>query len=263
MSQLVWDSVGERFYESGVDRGVLYIDGLGVPWSGLTSVEEAPSGGDARPFYIDGVKYLNLAAREEFVATINAFYSPVEFDQCEGIGSVVLGLNAGQQRRKPFSFSYRTKIGNDLAGADYGYKIHIVYNALVAPTTRTYESISDSAEIPVLSWPVTTTPVVIPGMTRSAHITIDSTKISKAGLAEIERILYGSETTSAVLPTPTQIVDALTNADEFTVTDLGGGMFSISGSIENVLEASPGVYEIIHDTAVIILDADSAEISSA
>lgn len=263
MTQLVWDSIGERFYETGVDRGVLYVDGVGVPWNGLASVEEVPTGGEARPFYIDGVKYLNLAAREEFVATINAFYSPVEFDSCEGMGSLAVGLSAGQQHRKSFGLSYRTRIGNDLAGTDHGYKIHIVYNALVAPITRNYSSISDTPEVPLLSWPITTKPVVVPGMARSAHLVIDSTKVSEASLNEIETILYGSLTTSAMLPTPDQLVDALINADIFTVTDLGDGAFRISGSLENVLEASPGVFQIIHDTAVVIIDADSATISSA
>lgn len=262
MTQLSWDNAGQRLYEAGVDRGVLYVDGVGVAWNGLTAVEEAPTGGESRPFYTDGVKYLNLAAKEEFAATINAFYSPVEFDVCEGYGQVALGLVAGQQRRKSFAFCYRSKIGNDL-NADHGYKIHIVYNAMVAPTTRNYASLSDSHDVPVLSWPITTTPIVIPGMMRSAQLIIDSTKISALGLAEIEKILYGTETTAPALPSPAAIIAALTTADEFVVTDLGGGVFEISGSIDNIIEASPGVYQIVHDTSVVDIDADSSEIHSA
>lgn len=262
MTRLNWDAVGSRFYETGVDRGVLYVDGAGVPWNGLVSVEEAPSGGEARPFYIDGVKYLNLSAREEFVATINAFYSPVEFDPCDGIAPLALGVRAGQQRRKSFGLSYRTRIGNDLDGTDYGYKIHIVYNALVAPTTKAYSTKNDAPEIPTLAWPITTTPVVIPGMGRSAHIVIDSTEVSLASLTELEKFLYGSESTPPMLPTPAQIIDLVTTADEFTVTALGDGLYSISGTSEHVLLASPGLYQIMHPTAV-VLAPGGAEISSA
>lgn len=261
MTQLRWNEAGTRFYETGVDRGVLYVDGNGVPWNGLVSVEEAPSGGEARPFYIDGVKYLNLSAREEFVATINAFYSPVEFDSCDGIGSVALGMRAGQQRRKPFGLSYRTRIGNDIDGLEHGYKIHIVYNALVAPTTKAYNTTNDAPEAPTLAWPITTTPVAIPGMLPSAHIVIDSTEISRASLDELEKFLYGSESTPPMLPTPAQIVDLITTADEFTVTDLGDGKFLISGRSEHVLLASPGVYQISHPTAVVLVPG-GAEISS-
>lgn len=261
MARLVWDNVGERFYEAGIDRGVLYIDDAGVPWSGLVSVDETSSGGEARPFYVDGVKYLNLAAKEEFEAAISAFYSPVEFDQCDGVASLATGLTAGQQRRKPFGLSYRTRIGNDLLGVDYGYKIHIIYNALVAPTTRNYASVSDSPDVPVLSWPVTTKPVVVPGMARSSHLVIDSSKVSRASLDEIEKALYGTVSTAARLPTPAELVDIITTADVFTVTDLGAGEFRISGRSENVLMASPGIYQIIHDTAV-VLNTDGAVISS-
>jgi hypothetical protein len=209
------------------------------------------------------VKYLNLVSREEFAATISAYYSPVEFDECEGYGTLGLGLKAGQQRRKSFALSYRTKLGNATLGSDYGYKIHIVYGAMVSTTSRAYNSISDSAEVPVLSWPITTTPIVIPGLMRSAHIIVDSTKISPEALVELEGILYGTSITTARLPTPVEIISALTDADEFVVTDLGGGMFSITGSLDNILEASPGTYQIVHDTAVVDIDADSSEISSA
>lgn len=261
MAQLVWDVVGQRFYEMGVDRGVLYINNVGVPWNGLVTVEEAPSGGEARPYYIDGVKYLNLSAREEFQATISAFYSPVEFDQCDGVGSLALGLTAGQQRRKPFGLSYRTMIGNDLDGTDHGYKIHIIYNALVAPSSKNYSTINENPEVPLASWPITTKPIAIAGMQHSSHLVIDSTKVSRLGMEAIENILYGTSVTAPTLPTPAQIVDALATADEFTVTDLGDHLYRISGTLEQVVEASPGVYQIIHDTAVVLV-TDGAEISS-
>lgn len=262
MAQLVWDNVGERYYEAGVDRGVLYVSGAGVPWSGLVSVDESPSGGEAKPFYIDGVKYLNLSAKEEFEATISAFYSPEEFDQCDGLGSLSLGLSAGQQRRKEFGLSYRTRLGNDLLGTDYGYKIHLIYNALVAPTTKNYATISADTEVPTLNWPITTKPVTVPGMTHSAHIVVDASKVTRAALEEIEKALYGTVDVPARLPTPQEILDMLTTADQFTVTDLGGGRFRVSGRNENILLASPGVYQIIHPTAVVDTP-DGAVINSA
>lgn len=263
MARLVWNSVGKRLVELGVDQGVLYIDGVGYPWNGLVAVEEAPTGGDARPFYIDGVKYLNLATREEFEATISAFYSPVEFDQCDGIGFPVPGLSATQQRRKSFGLSYRTKIGNDVDGVDYGYKIHIIYNALVAPTNRTYSTISDSVDVPLLSWPISTKPISIPGMMRSAHLVIDSTTASATAMVDIENLLYGSAAETSTLPTPQQIIDILlTTPAEFAVTDLGNGLFSISGSSTDIIDISGGLYTITHDT-VVPIDADSADISSA
>lgn len=261
MAQLTWDTVGNRFYESGVDRGVLYVDDAGVPWNGLTAIDESPSGGEARPFYIDGVKYLNLAAQEEFEATVTAYYSPEEFDQCDGIGMLVEGLTAGQQRRKSFGLSYRTKIGNDTVGADFGYKIHIIYNALVAPTAHNYATVSDSVDIPLLSWPISTKPVPVPGMMRSAHLVVDSTKVSRASLEEIEKVLYGTELTPASLPTPAELVDIIATADLFSVVDLGGGKFRISGRNENIFLASPGLYEITHPTAVVLV-TDGAHITS-
>lgn len=262
MAKLSWDDVSKRFYETGVDRGVLYVDNSGVPWNGLVSVEETPSGGEARPFYVDGVKYLNRSAREEFEATLSAFFSPVEFDQCEGIGSMSLGLTASQQRKREFGLSYRTRLGNDVLGTEYGYKIHVIYNARVAPTSKTYASLGDNTEVPTLSWPITTRPVLVPGMSRSAHIVIDSTKVSRIGLEEIELALYGTDIDAPYLPTPAQLLNMLNTADEFTVTDLGDGMFRISGRNENIITASPGVYEITHPTAVVLV-TDGAEISTA
>jgi hypothetical protein len=262
VAKLTWDDVSKRFYETGVDRGVLFVDNTGVPWNGLVSVEESPSGGEAKPSYIDGVKYLNRSAREEFEATLSAFFSPVEFDQCEGTGSLSLGLTAGQQRRKDFGLSYRTKLGNDVLGNEYGYKIHLIYNARVAPTTRNYTSLSDSVEVPALSWPITTKPVVVPGMARSAHITIDSTKVSRLGLEEVEKALYGTDIDAPYLPTPQQLLEMLNTADVFTVTDLGGGLFRISGRNENIITASPDVYEITHPTAVVLVP-NGADISTA
>jgi hypothetical protein len=261
--QLVWDTIGERYYEMGVDRGVLYVDGSGYSWNGLVSVEETPTGGEARPYYIDGVKYLNLSASEEFEAVISAFYSPVEFDQCDGVKSLAAGLTIGQQRRKSFGLSYRTKIGNDLAGSDHGYKIHIIYNALVAPTSRNYASIGDNPEVPLLAWPITTKPIKMPaGATYSAHVVVDSTKVTTLALNAIEQALYGTAGTNPRLPTPQELMNMIATSDEFVVTFIETGKYSVSGSSEAVDEASPGVYEISHDTGVIFIDPSTVQISS-
>jgi hypothetical protein len=262
VAQLTWDQIGERFYESGVDRGVLFVDNSGYAWSGLVSVEEAPSGGDARAFYIDGEKYLNLAAKEEFEATINAYYSPVQFDACDGVLPAAPGLFATQQRRKSFGLSYRTKIGNDVDGQDHGYKIHIVYNALVAPTQRTRSTVSDDVDIPVLSWPITTKPVAVPGMKRTSHFVVDSTEAGPNAMSALEAMLYGSDTNPSTLPTVQQLIDMFTFSEEFVVEDLTGGEYSISGSIDDIALIGDGLWEITHDT-VVPIDADSTEISSA
>jgi hypothetical protein len=262
VAQLTWDSIGERFYEIGVDRGVLYVDNAGYAWSGLVSIDESPKGGDAQPFYIDGEKYLNLAAREEFEATINAYFSPEEFDQCDGVLAAAPGLFATQQRRKTFGLSYRSKIGNDVAGQDHGYKIHIVYNALVSPSQRTRSTINDNVDVPVLSWPITTKPVPVPGMMRTSHFVIDSTEAGPTALSTIEDILYGTSTTAPALPTVQDLIDIFSNSEEFIVTDLGGGEWSIEGSTNAISFIGTGQYEITNDT-VVPIDADSTAISSA
>lgn len=262
MPRLTWSSIGERFYELGVDRGVLFVDDApGVAWSGIVSIDEAPSGGEAKPYYLDGVKYLNLSEKEEFEATINAFYSPPEFDACDGIGLVRPGLFVSQQRRKPFGLSYRTKIGNDIEGADYAYKIHLIYNALAAPTQRTNASFSENAEAPVLSWSISTKPVLIPGMQRSSHLTVDTTTAPAYSVELLESILYGDESTPARLPTPDEVVSMFTNASPLVVTDNSDGSFVISGSDLSVRMVSAGIYQLMGDT-VVGIDVDRAEISS-
>lgn len=207
MARLSWAAVGERFYETGVDRGVLYV-GIepGVSWTGLTSVSESPTGGEASPFYIDGVKYLNLAGSEEFAATINAFSSPYEFGPCDGTMSIQNGLFVTQQPRKPFGLSYRTKLGNDIDGTDHAYKIHVVYNALAAPSERSNNTVGDSTDPLSLSWSVTTLPPSITGYKPTAHFMIDSRKTTETILATIEDILYGSDSGASRLPSPSELI---------------------------------------------------------
>lgn len=201
MTRLVWDTVGERFYESGVDRGVLFIGNSGYAWPGLVTVTESPTGGEPRPFYVDGFKYLNLAASEEFEATIEAFSAPPEFAPCDGINAMYGGLLITQQPRRAFGFAYRTRIGNDVEGLDHAYKLHLVYNALAAPSERSYSTVSDSAEAPTRSWKLTTLAPKIVGYRPTAHFVIDSRTTPSATLTELEDLLYGTDVTSSEMPT--------------------------------------------------------------
>lgn len=205
MAKLNWGAAGERFYESGVDHGVLYIDGVGYAWSGLISVTESSSGGQARPFYIDGFKYANIASAEEFEATIQAFSAPREFRRCDGSPEIYGGLIATQQPRRPFDFSYRTMVGND-TDPNYGYKIHLVYNALAAPSQRTNSTQGENGDIPSLSWALTTRPPMVSGIKPTAHFVIDSRSTSPLILTLAENLLYGSDSSTATMPTVTELL---------------------------------------------------------
>lgn len=214
MSKLVWDKTGERLYETGVKNGVLYVFdngtyGNGVAWNGLTAVTESPSGAEATPLYADDIKYLNLMSAEEFGATIEAYTYPEEFAQCNGEGSLANGVVIGQQTRKTFGLCYRTVVGNDTDGADHGYKLHIIYGALAAPSERAYATINDSPEAITFSWEVTTTPVSVEGFKPTASVTIDSTKCDAEKLAALEAKLYGSESEEPTLPLPDDIKELM------------------------------------------------------
>ena len=217
MAKIEWDKTGERFYETGVKNGVLYVqeDGLyqkGVAWNGLTAVTESPSGAEATPLYADDIKYLNLLSAEEFGATIEAYTYPDEFAECDGSASLADGVMIGQQARKTFGLCYRTAIGNDIDGNDHGYKLHIIYGALAAPTEKAYATINDSPEAITFSWEVTTTPVNVTGAKPTASITIDSTKATPEKLAALEKILYGDTEVEARLPLPDEIKTLMTPA---------------------------------------------------
>lgn len=207
MSRLTWNETSTKKYETGVDRGVLFLDEIdGVPWNGLVSVAEKSVGGDVESAYLDGVKFLHYTASEEFAATIEAFYSPEEFDLCDGSAEFSPGSMIHQQPRQSFGLSYRTKIGNDVDGIDHGHKLHLVYNALASPSSFKYGTMSDSPDVGTMTWEITTKPVIFPGFTPSAHLTFDSTK--DQGLYEMmENILYGTSTTSSRLPTFQEIQD--------------------------------------------------------
>ena len=212
MAKLVWNEAGKRLYETGVDRGVLYVsDGIGgykkgVVWNGLVSVNESPSGAEATPLYAGNVKYVELMSNEEFGASIEAYTYPEEFEQCDGSAELADGITIGQQPRKSFGLCYRTKIGNDTAGDEHGYKIHLIYGAKAAPTEKSYTTINDSPEAITFSWEITTTPIEVAGHKPTATLTIDSTKVTPTALTAIETKLYGDTTGEATLPTPAEIL---------------------------------------------------------
>lgn len=211
MAKLVWDETGKRLYETGVSKGVLYVQaddgtyGNGVAWNGLTAVNESPSGAEATPLYADDIKYLELTSTEEYGASIEAYTYPEEFEQCDGSAELGVGVTIGQQPRKAFGFCYRTLIGNDVKNNDYGYKIHIVYGAKAAPSEKAYQTVNDSPEAITFSWELTTTPVNVAGHKPTACVTIDSTKIEHAKLTSIEEALYGSDTKEPKLLLPDEI----------------------------------------------------------
>lgn len=204
MAALTWDKTGERLYETGVDHGVLYPFNKetsaydhGVAWNGLTTVTESPSGAEASAQYADNIKYLNLISTEEFGATIEAFMYPDEFAECDGTAELAPGVLIGQQNRKTFGLAYRTVLGNDTESNDYGYKLHLIYGALAAPSEKAYATINDSPEAISFSWEVSTTPVNVDGFKPTASMVIDSTKVNADKLAALEKILYGTNDTGS------------------------------------------------------------------
>ena len=212
MTALTWDQVGERLYETGVDHGVLYIPDEsgayeeGHAWNGLTTVTESPTGAESSPQYADNIKYLNLVSAEEFGATVEAFTYPDAFAQCDGTAVPSPGIAVGQQSRKQFGLAYRSRVGNDLDGTDHGYKLHLIYGALAAPSEKAYATINDSPEAITFSWEVTTTPVQVQDLKPTALLTIDSTVVDADALKSLEDILYGTAGVDARLPLPDEVI---------------------------------------------------------
>lgn len=214
MSKLVWDAIGERYYETGVKKGVLYVMegasyGAGVAWNGLTAVTESPSGAEATPLYADDIKYLNLTSNEDFGGTIEAYTYPDEFKACNGEAELVSGVVLGQQPRKAFGFCYRTILGNDTEENEHGYKLHLVYNAKAAVSEKDYSTINDTPEAITFSWEFTTTPIEVEGFKPTSVVTIDSTKVDASKLAALEAKLYGSDDEDPTLLMPDEIVELL------------------------------------------------------
>lgn len=218
MAELIWDQIGERIYETGVDRGVLYIPDAtgayvdGVAWNGLTSVSEAPSGAEPNAQYADNIKYLNLYSAEEFSATIEAFTYPDEFAQFDGLSVPTPGVNIGQQTRRGFGLCYRTLVGNDLEANDYGYKLHLIYGCQASPSEKAFNTVNDSPEPIAFSWEISTTPVAVPDLKPTSVITVDSTQVEAADLTALEAILYGDEVEDPRLPLPGEIITLFTGA---------------------------------------------------
>lgn len=208
MPRIQWDNDGERFYEAGVDQGVLYPStsggaySAGVAWNGLVNVNEQPSGAEPNKKYADSIEYLNLMSAEEFAATIEAYTYPDEFKECNGEAELVPGMSIGQQTRKKFGFAYRTKVGNDVDGIDHGYKLHLVYGCTAAPSEKSYATLNESPDATTMSWTISTTPVKVTGFKPTAIVTVDSRTTPAGKMKALEEVLYGKENTPANLPLP-------------------------------------------------------------
>lgn len=212
--RLEWDKTGQRVYETGCDHGVLFpmknnVYSKGVAWNGLVSVTESPSGAESSSQYADNIKYLNLVSAEDFGATIEAFTYPDEWAECDGSAEVAPGVMIGQQNRGVFGLSYRTKVGNDTSGQDYGYKIHLIYGGQASPSEKGYQTVNDSPEAITFSWEVTTTPVNVEGFRPTASLTIDSTKTDAAKLKALEDIIYGTDSAESRLPLPDEVIELM------------------------------------------------------
>ena len=215
MAKLVFDELGKRFYETGVSNAVLYPqadDGSypkGVAWNGITAANESPSGAESNDQYADNIVYLSLTGAEKFEGTIEAFSSPAEFDECDGMKELSKGLTVSQQTRKPFGFAYKSILGNDIKGNDYGYKLHIWYGCKAAPSERSHTTVNDSPEPQNPSWTVSSTPIAVPGAKPSSVLTFNSTTTPADKLKKIEDILYGTDDADARLPLPSEIIELL------------------------------------------------------
>ena len=273
--RLEWDKTGERKYETGVSHGVLFVQSnlgtypTGVAWNGLTAVTESPSGAESNKQYADNQVYVNLQSAEEWGGTIEAFTSPKAFDQCDGAAEVMPGVKIGQQTRKPFGFCYETLIGTDTEGTDAGKKIHVVWNALAAPSEKAYATVNDSPEAMALSWEVSTTATPVPGYKPSATMTFDSTELSAGKMQKIEDALYGTLVEPSHLPLPAEFIALLEGDEEVTPavpTQLGnaitihpttGVIYSVSGT------PVTGVYTLTANKTVVATADDGYVLAAA
>lgn len=248
MPRLEWDQPGTRYYNAGIDRGVLYVDDKAVPWNGLVSVEERSTGGTIVPVYLDGVRIRNLPGLSEYEATIKAFYSPVEFDQCDGIlESQYYGFFATNQSRKSFGLSYRTGFANDVATT--GSKIHLIYNAMAEPSSTTYQTLSPDNEASYLSWDIKAIPNLNMTNYVSAHYIFDTTKVNDYIVEAFEDLIYGTSTSTGRLPTSEDIQNVFVDAWKLKVTDTGRGYYEIEGT-DAAVRAYPDSYQISGPTVV-------------
>lgn len=264
MPRIEWNETGTRYFETGIERGVLYTDlGYGVPWNGLVAVTESPSGGDAQPYYFDGIKYANHNAPEEFEGTIEAFTYPEEFEVCDGTATTSSGFLATQQKRQAFGLSYRTSLGNEIEGISHGYKLHVVYNVKAQPSEITYATASDSSEASTFSWIFTTTPVRTEnlGLRPTAHVVLDSRKLSKDVMQYIEGILYGTENNLATLPQISELAAIIATGGEFTLTDHDDGTWTVTGPSEQIIVQPDGSFTLISED-ITVIDEDTYTITT-
>lgn len=264
MTRLVWGDSGSRKFETGIDRGVLYAPSApgGVAWNGITAVNENPSGGAPQSYYLDGIKYLQVSGAEEYAATIQALSAPAEFAECDGTGQIYAGLFVTQQPRKQFDFAYRTLVGNDVAGETAGYKLHLIYNALAAPSSRDNQTLSTTATPVDMSWALTTVPPLIPGYKPTAHLVIDTMFTDTIKLNAIENLLYGTDGVAARMPTPTEIIAIFAEIDTLVIVDNGDGTFTASGPAGVVDMLDSSTFQIT-DPGVTILDGNSYTLTSS
>lgn len=261
MARIIWGDVGARTYETGLDRGVLYVgDDAGVPWEGLTGVSETPTGGAATAYYVDGEKYLNQASREEFAGTLTAYTYPEAFEVCDGAVAIRSGLRITQQRRSSFGLSYRTMAGNDQS-SDLDYKIHILYNVLAGPSPRPHKSMNATADIDDFSWALTTTAPPVGGYLRSPHLILSSTELDPLVLSGLEDILYGSDSSVARLPFLDELTDLIDTGNTLTVVDNGDGTYSVTAPMYALSLLDPETFQLTWSTANPV-DAETFTISS-
>ena len=215
MARLIWDEVGQRFFETGVKNGVLYVQDNngsyknGVVWNGLTAVTESPSGAEETPLYADDVKYLTLRSAEEFGATVEAYTYPEEFEQCDGSAAIAAGVTIGQQARRAFGLCYRTSVGNDIQGQNFSYKLHLIYGCTVAPSEKSYSTINDNPEAITFSWELSTVPVPVDGFSPTASLVIDASKVDEGKMQLLENALFGDDQNEAKLLLPNEIMELI------------------------------------------------------
>ena len=256
MTRILWDAIGSRYFSAGVDRGVLYLqNGSGVPWNGLTAVNEAPSGADVVEVYYDGQKFFSSRSVEAFEFTIEAVTYPLEFEEYDGRGQYVTA-----QRRKPFGFSYRTRVGNDNDGIEHGYLIHLVYNALAMPSPRSRSTLGEAVNVTTFSWPIVTTPLDVAGRWGS-HLIIDTRVAYPTAVAALEDLIYGSAGTESRLPEPQEILDLFEDFAILKITNHGDGTWTAEGPDDVVSMINPTTFKIDWPS-VVYLDEDTYQVSS-
>jgi hypothetical protein len=265
MTKLSWGALGERFYEAGTDKGVLYVDGIGHAWNGLISVDQSPSGGEPEMYYLDGIPYVAETSPEEFKGSIEAYTYPQAFMACDGSQELAQGLYISQQDRKSFGLSYRTLVGNDIDELEHAYKIHIIYQALASPAQQKHATLGDRTDPTSFTWGIRTRPVKFEddafGVKYGAHITLDSREVYPWAMAAVEDVLYGTDTTAPRLPTPQELLKLFIDNALLKVIDNGDGTFTVTGPDEAISMLNANTFQINWPSAI-MLDEDTYTISS-